>query len=178
MVGIANGALLLTQVVSRELGATFEIVNVRRKGSRIKQRLVLIKHALRVPSSLVRRGPMALFWKWFERLFSTWWSTELEASHAELPFEVRGRRVLLVDDCVVTGASVRFVQRQLIAAGAEEVRIAAICVASDCPIAVGEPDFPDTYMHRLVHFYPWSANHPAYDDYLAWLSDHRMKQCD
>ena len=77
VVGIANGALLMTQVVSTELGRPFEIVNVRRKGSRIKHRLVRLKQALRIP--YITRGPMAMFWRAFERALYKCWPTRLEA---------------------------------------------------------------------------------------------------
>jgi adenine/guanine phosphoribosyltransferase-like PRPP-binding protein len=176
VVGIANGALLMTKVVSAELGRPFEIVNVRRKGSRIKRRLVQIKQALRMP--FLTRGPMALFWRAFERVFYKWWPTELEAASAELPFDVRGKKILLVDDCIVTGGSVRFVHDQLLTAGAKSVTIGAICLSDDSPLHPGDTGFPAVYINRLVHFYPWSANHPDYDGYLLWLSNHNLKQWD
>lgn len=176
VVGIANGALLLTKVVSVELGLPFEIVNVRRKGSRFKHRLVRIKQALRIP--FVTRGPMALFWRAFERAFYKYWPTQLEAASAELPFDVNGKDVLLVDDCIVTGASVRFVHDQLLAAGAKNVTIGAICLSSDSPLRQGDTGFPAVFVNSLVHFYPWSANHPDYDDYLLWLGNHNLKQWD
>jgi len=176
VVGIANGALLMTKVVSTELGRPFEIVNVRRKGSRIKRRLVQVKQALRL--QYLTRGPMALFWRVFERAFYKWWPTELEAASNELPFDVRGKDILLVDDCIVTGASVRFVHDRLLAAGAKQVTIGAICLSDDSPLQPGDSGFPAVFINRLVHFYPWSANHPDYDRYLLWLSNHNLKQWD
>jgi len=176
IVGIANGALLMTKVVSAELGRPFEIVNVRRKGSRIKRRLVQIKQALRL--QYLTRGPMSLFWRMFERAFYKWWPTELEAASSELPFDVRDKSVLLVDDCIVTGASVSFVHDQLRAAGAKNVTIGAICLSDDSPLRPGDTGFPAVYINRLVHFYPWSANHPDYEHYLLWLSNHNLKQWD
>jgi hypoxanthine phosphoribosyltransferase len=176
VVGIANGALLLTQVVSAELGLAFEIANVRRKGSRIKHRLVRIKQSLRIP--YITRGPLALFWRAFERAFYKYWPTQLEAASSELPIDVQGKSVLLVDDCIVSGASVRFVHSQLIAAGARPITVAAICLSDDSPVRPDDTAFPSVYINRLVHFYPWSANHPAYDQYLSWLANHNLKQWD
>jgi adenine/guanine phosphoribosyltransferase-like PRPP-binding protein len=176
VVGIANGALLMTKVVSAELGRPFEFVNVRRKGSRLKRRLVQIKQALGL--QYLTRGPMALFWRAFERAFYKWWPTELEAATSELPFDVRGKNILLVDDCIVSGASIRFVHDQLVAAGAKTVTIGAICLSDDSPLRPGDTGFPAVYVNRLVHFYPWSANHPDYDNYLRWLGNHNLKQWD
>jgi hypoxanthine phosphoribosyltransferase len=176
VVGIANGALLMTHVVSTELDRPFEIVNVRHKGSRIKHRLVRLKQALRLP--YLTRGPMAAFWRAFERTFYKYWPTQLEAASSELPFDVCGKSVLLVDDCIVTGASVRFVHAQLSAAGATTIAVAAICLSDDSPLRPGDVGFPSVYLNRLVHFYPWSANHPDYARYLAWLDAHGLKQWD
>ena len=176
VVGIANGALLMTQVVSAELGRPFEIVNVRRKGSRIKRRLVRLKQALRIP--YVTRGPMALFWRGFERAFYKCWPTQLEAESNELQFDVQGKNVLLVDDCIATGASVRFVYGQLLAGGVRSVTVAAICLSNNSTLRPGDTGFPAVYINRLGHFYPWSANHPDYEQYLRWLTAHNLKQWD
>jgi adenine/guanine phosphoribosyltransferase-like PRPP-binding protein len=177
IVGIANGALLLTKVVATELGRPFEIVNVRRKGSRIKRRLVRLKQAMRI-SSFVTRGPMALFWRAFERAFYRFWPTDLEAASGELAFGVKGKNVFLVDDCVVSGASVRFVHGQLVAAGARAVTVGAICLSDDSPVVPGDTAFPAVHINRLVHFYPWSANHPDHEQYLQWLERHGLKEWD
>jgi hypoxanthine phosphoribosyltransferase len=174
VVGIANGALLMTQVVSEELGRPFEIVNVRRKGSRIKYRLVRLKQALRVP--YVTRGPMVLFWRAFERAFYKYWPTQLEAESNELQFDVRGKNVLLVDDCIATGASVRFVHSQLLAGGARTVTVGAICLYDHSALRPGNIGFPAVYISRVSHFYPWSAIHPDYEQYLLWLTAHNLKQ--
>jgi hypoxanthine phosphoribosyltransferase len=174
VVGIANGALLMTRVVSEELGRPLEIVNVRRKGSRIKNRLLRVKQALRVP--YVTHGPMRLFWRAFERAFYKCWPTQLEAESNELQFDVRGKNVLLVDDCIATGTSVRFVHSQLLAGGARTVTVGAICLSDDSPLRPGEPGFPAVYINRLSQFYPWSANHPDHEQYLRWLAAHDLKQ--
>jgi adenine/guanine phosphoribosyltransferase-like PRPP-binding protein len=176
IVGIANGALLLTKAVAGELKCPFEVVNVRRKGSRLKRRLVQLKQALRIP--FVTRGPMALFWRGFERAFYKLWPTELEPASSELAFDVQGKNVFLVDDCVVSGASVRFVHGQLIAAGARAVTVGVICLSDDSPVVPGDAAFPAVVINRLVHFYPWSANHPDRDQYLQWLERHGLKEWD
>jgi hypoxanthine phosphoribosyltransferase len=174
VVGIANGALLMTQVVSEELGLPFEIVNVRRKGSRIKNRLLRLKQALRIP--YVTRGPMVLFWRAFERAFYKYWPTQLEAESNELQFDVRGKNVLLVDDCIATGASVQFVHGQLLAGGARTVTVGAICLSGESPLRPGDIGFPAVYISSVGHFYPWSAIHPDYEQYLLWLTAHNLNQ--
>jgi len=112
----------------------------------------------------------------FERAFYKCWPTQLEAESNELQFDVRGKNVLLVDDCIATGTSVRFVHSQLLAGGARTVTVGAICLSDDSPLRPGEPGFPAVYINRLSQFYPWSANHPDHEQYLRWLAAHDLKQ--
>jgi hypoxanthine phosphoribosyltransferase len=178
IVCIANGGLLPGQIVANQLNLPLEIVRVRRKGSRLKKRLVRIKDRLRIPTVLITRGPTATLLKLFERLFHRWWPTELEDASSKFGFDAQQKTVLLVDDCIVSGSSVRHVHGQLIAAGAREVKITAICVADDGPLTPSDPIFPVVYINRLVHFYPWSANHPQYDEYTKWLRNHGFAEWD
>jgi adenine/guanine phosphoribosyltransferase-like PRPP-binding protein len=176
VVGIANGALLITWVVSDELELPFEIVDVRRKGTRLKRRLVQIKEALRIPSAVVTSGPMATFWRLFEHTFYKFWPTQLEAATNELSFDVQGKNILLLDDCIVTGASVKFVYGQLVKAGARAVTVGVICISGDSPLRESDVGFPAMHISRLVHFYPWSVNHPDHDKYQRWLTLRNLQQ--
>ena len=46
LVGVANGALLPMKIVADDLGIPLQVIHLRRKGSRYKQRLFAIKQAL------------------------------------------------------------------------------------------------------------------------------------
>ena len=174
VVGIANGALLMTHVMAGEFKRPFEMIYVRRKGSRLKQRLVRIKQALRIPNFLITQGPMAIFWRIFERTLSKRWSTELELQHSGLSFDVLGQTVLLVDDCIVTGASIISSFHQLVQAGAARVIIGTLTLSDDSVVKAGEIGYPDYFMNRMIFYYPWSVNHPQYDEYLAWLEANKL----
>jgi adenine/guanine phosphoribosyltransferase-like PRPP-binding protein len=169
IVGLANGALLPTKVVAETLGIPFRIVAVRRQGSRYKQRLLAIKNALHIPTSWITWGPMMLFWKAFQNRTS-----KLETGANTFDFDVRGKSIALIDDCIVTGSSVRHVTEMLKKQGAREVTINALCwcegEAGDTP-----GGRPDVFLHRHIQLYPWSANHPALKDYLQWLKCNQLE---
>jgi hypoxanthine phosphoribosyltransferase len=157
IVGLANGALLPTKVA------------VRRQGSRYKQRLLAIKNALHIPTGWITWGPMMLFWKAFQNRTS-----KLETGADTFDFDVRGKSIALIDDCIVTGSSVRHVTDMLKKQGASEVTINALCwcegEAGDTP-----EGRPDVFLHRHIQLYPWSANHPALKDYLQWLKRNQLE---
>ena len=67
LVGVANGALLPMKIVADELGVRFQVIHLRRKGSRYKQKLYAIKEALGIPTSLLTLRPMRAIQTWFEQ---------------------------------------------------------------------------------------------------------------
>jgi hypoxanthine phosphoribosyltransferase len=161
VVGIANGASMPARIVSDELEQPLEIVFVRRQGSRIKRRLLVVKDFLRIPPQLILWGPFLPLWRFFQNRTS-----KLEGGEGSLGFDVTGKRVLLVDDCVVTGNSLRHVRDRLLGAGASAVTTAVICWCKYDTTSVMEPEF---HLHTQIQVYPWSNNSPWYRDFLEWL---------
>ena len=152
-------------MVAETLGLPFHMVKVRRQGSRWIQRLQRVKEFLHVPSSLVTLGPLKLFWYWFQRRFN-----RLEKTDSSFNFEVAGKHVLLIDDCIVSGSSIRYVSDRLVEAGVASVRIGVICWSDDLK-AVNPANniHPEVYLHRAVHFYPWSNSSPYLSTFMEWL---------
>ncbi|MCE0523807.1 MAG: phosphoribosyltransferase [Methylacidiphilales bacterium] len=169
IVGIANGALLPTKVVAETLGVPFRIVKVRRQGSRYKQKLVRIKEALHLSTDWVLWGPMKYFWRAFEGRFN-----KLEVASNTFDFAVRDLSIALIDDCIVTGGSVRHVAGALKEQGARRVTVNVLCwcqgEAGDTPERK-----PDVHLHRHIQFYPWSSNHPDLKGYLQWLKSNGLE---
>jgi hypoxanthine phosphoribosyltransferase len=166
LVGIANGGLLPTTVVADYMGIPFHIIRVRRRGSRYKQRIFDIFNTLRIPNSILRLRPVSYVTRRFTERYD-----ELEEAKA-FDFCVRNKSVVLVDDAIYTGKSVRHVQEQLIKNGAAKVTTAVLCWYR------GKGDSgnwsPNFYLVRQDHFYPWSYSSPYLSDYLAWLSAHDL----
>ncbi|MFC7736371.1 phosphoribosyltransferase [Roseomonas sp. GCM10028921] len=171
VVGLANGALLPARIIAEELDVPYEMVKVRRQGSRWIQRLQGVKRALSLPSGLLTWGPFGLFWYWFQRRFN-----KLEKSEKSFDFEVAGKHVALIDDCIVSGGSVRYVLDRLVEAGAASVRVGVICWSDDQKaIDPTKNVVPDVYLHRAVHFYPWSGSSPHLQEFEGWLRDRKME---
>ncbi|WP_419898816.1 phosphoribosyltransferase [Roseomonas sp. USHLN139] len=165
IIGLANGALLPTQVVADQLGIPFHMVKVRRQGSRWIQRLQAIRKLVPVPTRLLSWGPVGLFWYWFQKRYN-----KLEKSESSFEVPVAGLHVLLIDDCIVSGGSLRYVLDRLHAAGAASVTTGVICWSDDAKaIDPAHAVTPDVYLHRDVHFYPWSGSSPYLTAYEAWL---------
>jgi hypoxanthine phosphoribosyltransferase len=166
--GLANGALLPAKVVADTLGLPVEMLRIRRKGSGYKQKLIAIKTLLRIPSGLILWGPFKPLWDLFQNATS-----KLEEGANAFGFDVTGKRVLLVDDCIVSGGSVRYVAERLAQFGAAEVKTAVICWCEDVPGGVPAPE-PDVYLHRQIHNYPWSGDSDALADFKRWLTAHGL----
>ena len=121
LVGIANGAIVPTKLVADRLGDPYEMVKIRRQGSRIKQRLLFLKKAFRIPGWLIMFGPLQWFWKIFQNRYN-----KLEQAEDAFNFKINGRTIVLVDDEMVTGNSVRHVQEELATRGSPNIRIAVL----------------------------------------------------
>ena len=164
LVGLANGALLPMKVVADELGVRFQVIHLRRKGSRYKQKLFAIKQALGIPTSLLTLRPVRAVQTWFEQHTST-----LEEAGDAFAFDVAGMDVVIIDDAIQTGRTARHLKEKILAKGAAQVRIAVICWYRG--VNDSGDWSPDIYLHRHYQWYPWSNNSPYFQDYLAWLSD-------
>lgn len=167
VVGLANGALVPTKIVAEQLGVPFEIVQVRRIGSRYKQCFFRLKQMLGVPNWLVTLPLLMPLWRLLQSRH-----VSLEVSKEGFAFEVRDRDVVIVDDAIHTGASLRYVQQRIQDAGARSIRTAVICWYQ------GEGDsgvwHPNIWLHRKDQYYPWSNVSPHYAEFQAWLSRHGL----
>jgi adenine/guanine phosphoribosyltransferase-like PRPP-binding protein len=166
VVGIANGALLPAKAVADELGIPCEIVKVRRKGSRYKQRLLQLKDLLHIPTTVLRWGPMGPLIDLFQRL-----TGKLEESTESFSFDVAGKRVLLIDDAIVTGATLAYVAQKLSDAGAVEAVKSVICW---CDVPGRDVPQPDYHLHRQIAVYPWSGDSHSLADFKSWLADNAL----
>ena len=163
IVGLANGATLPTTVCGQELDVPTRMILVRRQHSRYKQTLLTLKELLHVPSSWILAGPLRYVWTAFQDLFS-----KVEAAHDTFRFRVQDLHVVVLDDCIVTGNSIRYVSEQLTALGARKVTIAVICWTEE-EWGGKMKEAPDVYVTRKIQWYPWSNNSDHWQDYLEWL---------
>jgi len=163
VVGLANGAFLPTKVVADTLGLPWHMVRVRRKGTQLKQRLLWFKTLFRIPPELILWGPFRALWVSFQKRTSA-----LQSETRQLDFDVAHRNILLVDDCIETGISLKFVSEMLRHAGASTITTAVYCWA-DMPDIPEDQTRPDFFLHRGIQFYPWSNNSRYLDDFRQWM---------
>jgi O-antigen/teichoic acid export membrane protein/orotate phosphoribosyltransferase len=168
IVGLANGALLTTTICSDELGIPARVVKVRRQASRYKQELLHLREIFRIPNSWMMTEPIRYLSSRIEKGFS-----KLEIAEESFGFLVRGLHVAVVDDCIVTGRSIRRVADRMRTQGAARVTIAAICWTEE-EYGGSMTEGPDVYLHRKIQWYPWSNNSPHRKRYLAWLDERRI----
>ena len=167
LVGVANGALLPMKIVADELGIRFQVIHLRRKGSRYKRKLFAIKQALGIPTSLLTIQPMRAIQTWLEQRTST-----LEEANDAFAFDVAGKDVMIIDDAIHTGKTARYLKDRLLAKGAAKTRFAVICWYRG-PTDSGDWS-PDLYLHRRYQWYPWSNNSPYFPNFLTWLADKEL----
>lgn len=167
LVGLANGALFPTKIAAEHLGVRYEMVKIRRQGSRIKQRLQFLKKAFGIPGSIITSRPLAWFWRRFEHRYSG-----LEQAEDAFNFGIDGRSIVIVDDEMVTGNSVRRVRSELHARGGRELTIAVLNWYR------GKGDSgsfaPDIFLAKEHRYFPWSNNSPYYREFEAWLRANRL----
>ncbi len=92
--------------------------------------------------------------------------------HAGVGATYSGKHVVLIDDCMVSGQTMILAKKLLAGAGARLVTtgvITFICQEKEpLPPAESAPHFYLT--EGIMHYFPWSQNNAAYNDYLSWLS--------
>jgi hypoxanthine phosphoribosyltransferase len=164
VVGVANGGLLPAKIVGEVLGLPVSMIRVRKKGSRWKQRMGRVAHAIGIPPRLILWGPLRSLWVIFQQR-----TRSLEVDGDALEFDVCDRRVVLVDDVVETGATFRLIELRLREAGAQSVSTAAICWSA-MPGVPAAGARPDVHLHRQIQFYPWSNNTIHRGSFQAWLA--------
>lgn len=134
--GLAEGRLLAELILQRVMldrfGASDLLVPMPLHRRRLGQRGY--NQALELAQPLARAWGLRLDTRSLHRTRATAAQTDLDAAarrrnvrgaFAALPERVRGRRILLLDDVITTGATVGEAAATLLAAGAAEVRVIA-----------------------------------------------------
>lgn len=166
LVGIANGALLMTKVIADELGLPFSMISLRRKGSRIKQVLGQWPIVGRIAGAVYRSPVVGNAFKKAMIPFNALEKADVAVDRGLAKSDL----VILVDDCIESGQTVRVARDQLIAAGAK--RVVTCCLSwsmvDNSEAANGVK--PDIFINRRIQHYPWSRNSPHWADFESWLS--------
>ncbi len=174
LVGLANGALLPTWIVADRLGVPFEMVRIQREGGRLKARLLAIVSLIPFADAVIRWRAVRGLVLAVERLMFARKYLRHRIAAESFAFDVTGKSVAVVDDCMVTGGSIRVVRQRLLDAGARAVSVNVLCWVDQSDEARPATAEPDSWLHRFVHFYPWSGNSPHAGEYRRWLQRHGL----
>jgi len=174
IIGIANGALLPTHVVATELNLPFEYIRMRRQGSRWKRRAAKVPGLRCVFSLLFRAQAFARFVAPLIDSVNKLESEDIDENRQ--PHS--GRSILLVDDAIESGQSIRAAVDMLLLQGAKTVKVAVIGWSERLDSEQKHGVVPDYVLNRRLQHYPWSENNPQVHDYRSWLSDHGLEEWD
>ncbi|MDZ4307954.1 phosphoribosyltransferase [Allopontixanthobacter sp.] len=164
-IGLANGGTLPALVAAEEAGIACEIIKVRRKGSRLKQRFDYLRVILKLFPKAMQFKPLrmlkAQFDNWFSEVECTDWAAQTG--------DVFGQNVVIIDDCVDSGSTAAFVRERLLADGAASVRVAVISWGTKHDSRELHSLVPDIYLNRTIDYYPWSLENPGFKKFSMWL---------
>ena len=154
VVYLEQGARLLAGEACRHFKVCGVPLTIQRQGMGLKQRLArplaLLPRAIK---DSLRRIEAALLWK------------QMSSNRVMRAFptvNLRGKRVLIVDDAVDTGTSVRMAREWALSMGAslEMVKVAALSVTTR--LADGLVDYS---LYRVICRFPWSSDSEELDTY-------------
>lgn len=160
VLGIAAGGTHPAFHVAQVLGLPLRTIRIERGTTRLKRRLEFARKAL---SLRPLRKPLRRLGRFVDRRLS---GARLTGGRLG---EVRGKRVLLVDDCIDSGASAALARSLVLQAGAADVRIAVLCWTTKYDSLRLNAVAPDYFLGRVLPSYPWSADNPEFADFKGWL---------
>jgi hypoxanthine-guanine phosphoribosyltransferase len=112
------------------------------------------------------RGPVRVLKRFADR-----WRSGVSHDPDALGAEVKGRRILVIDDCIDSGAAMAAVCSMLLERGAADVTIAVLCWTTRFDSRQRYGVAPDFFLFRHLDSYPWSLDNPEFPQFRAWLRE-------
>jgi hypoxanthine phosphoribosyltransferase len=163
VIGVANGGVYPAFYIAEALGIPLHVYRVLRASARLKERFAFVRKALR--------------WKLFRPVIR-WLTHFVDATMLSvsggpdtLHDHVADKHVLVVDDCIDSGASMALVRSKLLERGAAQVSIAVLCWTDRFDSIKRHGIAPDFVLVRQLDSYPWSADNPEFLEFKAWLQE-------
>ncbi len=164
VVGIANGGLMVAKVVADSLNLQFKTLKIRRKNSRVKRFLGKFRCVVKACSLILATPVLSTITR---SLINSMNKIEVADCFGG---SFGGKKILLIDDCVETGASLRVAEEILRNEGASVIAIGVLTfknIESCKEISVEK--LPIVYLNTRIMHYPWSQNNEQYVHFLEWL---------
>lgn len=166
VVGVANGGTLPAFIVANDLQKPLKVINVRRKGSGLKQRLKGVFDALHIPTDIFFRTPLRILFELFQS--GTAGLTEVSGT---FDFPIEGQHVLIVDDSVVSGRTMEYIRSRFLQNGAARVSVAVMSCERLASPDIAEPEI---ILNRVFQFFPWSNNSPYWREYMDFMKTNQL----
>jgi hypoxanthine phosphoribosyltransferase len=171
IIGIANGALVVTQIIAADLDIPFDVITIRRKGSAVKSKLSHYTILIKLVSTWYKVPILNLPLVWAMKMM---YGFKHDPSWIDAT-KCRGRHILLVDDATNSGKTLRRAECFLTDNGCTQVTTAVISISKYAYSKKGVvPYIPDIYIAKRVHHFPWSVNNPDYPRCKTWLKQHGL----
>lgn len=170
VVGVANGALLLTKVIATDLNLPFEMITIRRKGSAIKSRLSRYKPIVKLASMWYRIPLLNLPLVWVMKMMNGFKSDPVLTSTNCY----QDQHILLVDDATDSGRTLRRAEQILCKQQCRQITTAVISVSKKNK---KKPNLyiPDYFISQRIQHFPWSVNNPDFPKYQKWLKQNGLE---
>lgn len=165
IVGLARGGLFPALLAAQEAGIDYLEMHVERRVSRIKHNLRHLTVLFRLMPSL----PKLKIVKRMTRYLDARYNSVDTQSRAFRRMNVRGRNVMIVDDCVDSGLTASYARDILLRNGASSVRVAVLCWGTKYDSQRRYALVPDIFLDRGVHIFPWSFHHEEHRQFLGWM---------
>lgn len=162
VVGIANGGAYPAVVVAGALGRPCRLFRVQRKSTALKQWLAFARKPL---GSRMLQRPARSVSRYLDQRF-----TNTRALSAAPFHDLREKCVLVIDDCIDTGASMALVRAALADASVREIRVGVLSWMNKHDSVSLHGVKPDYYLGRTLPAFPWSLENPEFNAFRLWLA--------
>ncbi|HET6534930.1 MAG TPA: phosphoribosyltransferase [Sphingomicrobium sp.] len=161
VIGIANGGVHPAFHLAETLQVPICTYRVSRASARLKEQLEFVRHALawRIIRRIIRGIRRNVDGR----------RSDVSHDPDKLEADVKGKRILIVDDCIDSGAAMAAVRSMLRERGAADVRIAVLCWTMRFDSSARYGIAPDFFLFRHLDSYPWSLENPQFPKFRQWL---------
>ncbi len=179
VVGIANGGLMVAKIVSEKLGFPFETIRIRRSGSRLKRKIGEYSWLVRLIETFLRNRLLKKMWQRMNRKMTTLeieTGDEKSKAAGQPKISFLGKHVILIDDCILSGETIRLAKETLLDAGAQDVTTGILTLKNKEKDPNKSKQFdPIVFLNTRIQHYPWSQNNEEYEGFLGWLNERGIK---
>ncbi len=173
VIGVANGALLITKIISDDLNIPMKMMKIKRKATTAKELVTKIPWLLKIISRCYRIPWLNKTLVWLIdrlKILDTDGFSELERA-----CQIQKKNIIIIDDAIETGQTLNVVRQALKQGNGNTMTTAVISWSNKYDSNAQHGIVPDIYITRKIQHFPWSGNSPSLQKYLHWLEANNLK---